>query len=225
MRIGGDGDGGYLVPSDLEGVVALFSPGVSTIANFELEFAQRDVPCFLADRTVDYPPLAHRNFHFLKRHLGRANTDETITLDQWVSRNCARTGDLILQMDIEGAEYDVIDSAPAGLLERFRIIVLEAHGLNRLWRASGYLRIARMFQRLLTTHAVVHLHANNCLPPRQRLGLSIHPVIEFTFLRRDRATEAAPILSLPHPLDRSNVRGFPEWPLDPNWYLHSAEMP
>jgi hypothetical protein len=31
-RVGGDGDGGYLIPRDTEGVVALFSPGVSTVA-------------------------------------------------------------------------------------------------------------------------------------------------------------------------------------------------
>ena len=36
IRMGGDGDGGYLVPNDLEGIDVCFSPGVSEIANFEL---------------------------------------------------------------------------------------------------------------------------------------------------------------------------------------------
>ena len=31
IRIGGDGDGSYLVPDDLEGITACFSPGVNRI--------------------------------------------------------------------------------------------------------------------------------------------------------------------------------------------------
>jgi hypothetical protein len=35
VRIGGEGDGGYLVPDDLDGVMACFSPGVGATASFE----------------------------------------------------------------------------------------------------------------------------------------------------------------------------------------------
>jgi hypothetical protein len=34
IRLGSKNDGGYLVPDDLDGIVACFSPGVSRIANF-----------------------------------------------------------------------------------------------------------------------------------------------------------------------------------------------
>ena len=43
VRLGGEGDGGYLVPDDLDGIGACFSPGVSDVANFELAFANRGV--------------------------------------------------------------------------------------------------------------------------------------------------------------------------------------
>jgi hypothetical protein len=101
-RVGGDGDGGYLIPQDTEGIVALFSPGVSTVANFELAFAERGVPCFLADRSVDGPPVAHARLHFLKKHLGQTTGPGTISLDDWVRRCCTQPGDLMLQMDIRG---------------------------------------------------------------------------------------------------------------------------
>ena len=39
QRIGPSGDGGYLVPSDLKGIHALFSPGVGEISGFEKECA------------------------------------------------------------------------------------------------------------------------------------------------------------------------------------------
>ena len=34
IRLGGDGDGGYVVPDDLDGLAACFSPGVSDVADF-----------------------------------------------------------------------------------------------------------------------------------------------------------------------------------------------
>ena len=37
IRIGGAKDGGYLLPADLDGIAACFSPGVADTANFETE--------------------------------------------------------------------------------------------------------------------------------------------------------------------------------------------
>ena len=55
IRIGGGGDGGYLVPDDLDGIAACFSPGVSVTSDFELGMAERSIPCFMADASVDAP--------------------------------------------------------------------------------------------------------------------------------------------------------------------------
>ena len=35
IRIGGNGDGAYLLPDDLDGIDACFSPGVNNFKNFE----------------------------------------------------------------------------------------------------------------------------------------------------------------------------------------------
>ncbi len=53
IRVGGDGDGGYLIPNDLEGIAACFSPGVATTADFEAGMAARGIRCFLADASVE----------------------------------------------------------------------------------------------------------------------------------------------------------------------------
>ena len=39
LRIGGDSDGGYLLPDDLENISSCFSPGVSDIFDFEFTLA------------------------------------------------------------------------------------------------------------------------------------------------------------------------------------------
>jgi len=71
IRIGGPGDGGYLVPDDLDGIKTCFSPGVSDTANFELDLAQRGVNCFLADYSVEKSPIEHPKFDFQKNLLGQ----------------------------------------------------------------------------------------------------------------------------------------------------------
>jgi hypothetical protein len=43
IRIGGTGDGGYLVPDDLEGIEYCFSPGVSTTVDFETHLAALNI--------------------------------------------------------------------------------------------------------------------------------------------------------------------------------------
>jgi hypothetical protein len=53
IRIGGETDGGYLVPDDLEGIEYCFSPGVAETAGFESELAKRGIRSFLADFSVD----------------------------------------------------------------------------------------------------------------------------------------------------------------------------
>ena len=37
IRVGGSGDGGYLIPDDLLGIAELFSPGSNRLSNFEKE--------------------------------------------------------------------------------------------------------------------------------------------------------------------------------------------
>lgn len=75
IRVGGNGDGGYLIPDDLEGIESCFSPGVSEIANFELELAEIGIACYLADYSVDGPPVKHELFDFEKKFLGQGESD------------------------------------------------------------------------------------------------------------------------------------------------------
>src|SRR5580692_6161639 len=58
IRVGGDEDGGYLVPDDIDGIVACFSPGVGPVAAFEGALASRGINCYLADGSVAAPPTA-----------------------------------------------------------------------------------------------------------------------------------------------------------------------
>jgi hypothetical protein len=69
FRAGGPGDGGYWIPEDLKGVRFCFSPGVAKSSSFEEELASRGIQIFLADKSVDGPPVENDRFHFIKNML------------------------------------------------------------------------------------------------------------------------------------------------------------
>lgn len=210
VRIGPPGDGGYLVPDDLAGLRYAFSPGVSTESGFEAELASRGFRVFLADYSVDGPATEHAAFDFDKRYVGCLTNDRFITLDDW---HAAKLGDddaeLLLQMDIEGAEYETLLAASPALLAKFRIMVIEFHWLPQLWNEPFFALAARAFDKLLATHAVVHIHPNNCCGCVTSGGIEIPRIAEFTLLRRDRLRSTAYRTAFPHPLDRPNVHKAP----------------
>jgi len=128
-------------------------------------------------------------------------------------------GDLLLQLDIEGAEYVALLDLCAEHLARTRIIVAEFHGLRHLFWRFGYRVMAPVFEKVLASHAVVHAHPNNATIVLRRGDLAIPQVMELTFLRRDRAFKSSrEELCFPHPLDRDNVPDKPHVALPECWY-------
>jgi len=206
IRLGPEGDGGYLVPDDLAGIKECFSPGVSGISGFEEDCASRGMDVFLADASVDGPPVQHSRFHFTPRYIGAFSGDQFLSLDDWVSSTAVPTGnDLLLQMDIEGYEYESLLALSMDLQRRFRIVVVEFHNLHYLLDSAFFRIASRAFDKLLVTHACVHIHPNNVRPP-VRLGRhAIPPMLEMTFLRRDRMGPIAFATEFPHPLDRDTT--------------------
>lgn len=207
IRLGPGGDGGYLVPNDLEGIESCFSPGVSNSSDFELDCANRGMKIFLADYSVDGPATTHANFSFVKKFVGATTSDHFMTINDWVRNSpVSETSDLLLQIDIEGHEYETFLSMPDDLLKRFRIIVVEFHRLHHLWSAPFFRLASSAFGKILQTHSCVHLHPNNCRGSFYMQGLEIPKVMEFTFLRNDRFNTSSYVNSFPHPLDRDNTK-------------------
>jgi len=209
VRIGGPGDGGYLVPDDLNGISACFSPGVADSASFELGMAELSIPSFMADYSVDGPPVANSLFHFEKLFL-ESHSDGTkfIRLEDWVTQNAPSDGDLVLQMDIEGSEWPVLLDTPDQILKRVRIMVIEFHDLDQMMTISlGAKVFSTLLDKLSRNFKVVHLHANNAGGIHKFKGQTIPRVIELTFLRSDRfdlSSDKYPAL-MPHPLDEPNM--------------------
>ncbi len=220
IRLGGDGDGGYVIPDDLDGLAACFSPGVSDVADFELGLAERGVPSFMADASVEGSPSQHPLLDFEPTFVGTEDAPGWTTMESWMSRKgpAPETGDLLLQMDIEGAEWPVLASMDRATLLRFRMIVLELHDMHRVFLRSGLDEVQGVLTKLLGDFDMVHLHANNNLQPVRLQGYEVPPVLEMTLLRKDRVRDASSVVTLPHPLDARCNAFVPELVLPSYWY-------
>jgi hypothetical protein len=222
LRVGGRGDGGYLIPDDLDGIVRCFSPGVATISNFEIDLASRGIPCSLADYSIDHPTLSHALITFDKKFIGVETCGKFMTLADWVSRDAPGAGDLLLQMDIEKYEYPVVLSTPSEVLRRFRIVAIEFHLLQAMTKRNTFAYIRSVFEKLLPDFHVVHIHPNNGCAAVCCGSIPIPPVMEFTFLRKDRAQPTGMARDFPHALDARNVDSLPELPLPAAWHHGAA---
>lgn len=211
IRIGSEtqADGGYLVPNDLDGIHRVFSPGVAETMDFEQYFIDLGVPCEMIDGSVNDAPKPHRLANFKKLWLAGSSGDGRISLDDWVTRESEPSEELILQMDIEGAEYEVLLGASAETLRRFRIIVLELHDLRSAMSRMGLSLFLSTIQHLKLTHEIVHAHPNNCCLGVKSGNLEWPDVLELTLFRRDRFSHNLGPAELPHHLDRDNTPNRP----------------
>lgn len=220
VRFGPAGDGGYLIPNDLSGIDVCFSPGVSFVSGFEKDCANLGMKVFLADGSVEGPADAHELFSFTKKFIGGTAREGFITLEDWVAASTEdKKSDLMMQIDIEGHEYEVFLAAPDALMRRFRIFVIEFHLLDELlniW-SDKYKQIIDVFDKILQTHSCVHIHPNNCCGSFRHRSIDIPRVMEFTFLRNDRISHATYQTSFPNPLDYDNTSN-PPLVLPKCWY-------
>jgi hypothetical protein len=171
--------------------------------------AELSIPSFMADYSVDGPPVASSSFSFEKLFLAtHSDGKKFVRLEDWVTQNAPSDGDLVLQMDIEGSEWPVLLDTPDQTLKRFRIMVIEFHDLDQMMTATlGAEVFSTLLDKLSRNFKVVHLHANNAGGIHKFKGQVIPRVIELTFLRSDRfdlSSDKYPAL-MPHPLDEPNM--------------------
>lgn len=184
QRVGGDQDGGYVILAD--GAIGfVMSYGVGNVSSFERHFVTNAIPAFLFDPTVEQAPLDHPLATFVREGIAaEASRDPPMgtLLDHLARFGLADRRDGLLQMDIEGHEWSVLDSVPAHELTRFRQIVLEAHKLSNIGTNP---RFRRVFQKITEVFHLVHVHANNVSGITTFGAADVPNLLELTFARKD----------------------------------------
>ena len=188
--------------------------------SFEKGLADRRIPSYLLDYSIDKLPQKNELFTFEKKYLDVKNDKKNIDINTWIKKNSEykKKEEFILQMDIEGAEYQVLLDLENSLLKKFRILIVEFHSLNNLLHPDGFRQINAVFEKILEYFYIVHIHPNNVLEPLNYLGLEIPRLLEISFLRKDRLKELLKVKALPHELDRKNIQNKRDISLPNYWY-------
>jgi hypothetical protein len=217
VRIGGDADGGYVMPSLALKTTAVLSIGIGGQVSFDAELADRGATVHQYDHTIAGVPQDHANFRFHK--LGWGPTDEgelrsLHTMMEGMDWSMARNA--ILKFDTEGAEWSCLTTASSDDLARFAVIAGEFHGLHNLSTRPQLELIRSVLTKIHRTHAPVHLHANNATGIRLVQGVPVPPLVEVTFVRRNLVPTAGHSNEpIPGPLDRPNMTDRPDLCLRP----------
>jgi hypothetical protein len=221
IRLGGTGDGAYVVPNDLVGIDASISPGVSSEIEFDLELGKRGIYSYMYDASVDRPSNLGNHQLFVPKFIDSFESDTTTTLDRIVERvRRSHSGDLMLQMDIEGAEYRCLSAVSEDVLKQFRIVVIEFHDVDVFMSNDLYVKnwIRPIFEKLTRYHDVVHVHANNWSRVTQCHGIGVPSLLEVTYLRRDRWVDAGELKTVCRELDVLSNPDLPAITLSSPWF-------
>lgn len=212
-RIGGDRDGGYVMLDPGRDGIA-YSLGISSYAPWDLEMARRGFTVYQYDGSIDQEPDKHPNILFHKCFVGSSekNNGPCKPLTQILAENRhLEENKLILQMDIEGAEWEVFQELTEDDFLRFSQIIVELHGVDLHPHKYALLK------KIRRTHTPIHMHYNN---NTQRAVFSVKnaflysgSLIEVSYARtRDHVFEPCSGY-FPTPLDRPNVAPYPEIPI------------
>ena len=160
----------------------------------------------MADYSVEKPEIDNEKFDFIKKFIGFELNENFITLEKWIESKNIIDNEMLLQMDIEGGEYDVICDTSNETFAKFRIIVIEFHDFHRLFNPYSFPFIESCFNKLLTNHHIVHIHPNNNGKLVRSGQYEIPSLMEFTFLRKNRVNNFTYETIFPNKLDKKNVQ-------------------
>ena len=187
IRIGRAYDGGYVMVDDFDNCVA-YSFGISDDVSWDFDIAKRGIDVYMYDHTIDSLPVYDERFHFFKTGIcGESDRQENLkTFEEILSDNGhVDNRNIILKIDVEGAEWNAFNETSSELLKNFRQIVVEFHSINDVVNGSNFNKTMSVLNKLNLTHQVVHIHANNFGSYDIIGGVPIPNTYEVTYLIRD----------------------------------------
>jgi hypothetical protein len=107
VRFGDKNDGGYMLIDDLLPTDTCLSFGIGSNYSFDSEISQYCEKVLMFDHTIQSPILQRKNMFFHPRGISDTRDDLFVTLDDVIS-DIPVNNDIILKIDVEGAEADDI---------------------------------------------------------------------------------------------------------------------
>ena len=211
-RIGGDGDGGYVLADLLTPDQPILSLGVGPDVSFDLELARQGHKIVMFDHTVDELPATHANFVWHKLGIAAQTAENGVlrSLDDLIALLPQTGADPVLKIDVEGAEWESLAAASPQSLRRFAQITIELHTMLALAEPDFGALAHHMLSKLAADFVPVHVHGNNFGIAGLVGGFACPETLEVNYVRRDLITAIASSTWYPTAFDRPNFDERPD---------------
>ena len=144
--------------------------------------AQRGYKVIEYDGSIEQCPYNHPNITFHKVFVGVGK--DCISLDSIIKNNHLKKVANVLQVDIENAEWEVLEQMDIGLLaEYFMQVIFEFHGCNPE-EDEGVKRRLAVLKQINEYYEPLHLHLNNHGKIFYSQGLFFSTTLEVSYIKK-----------------------------------------
>jgi hypothetical protein len=189
QRYGGRYDGGYILSKRLtDESDTVYSLGVGPVdqcISFDKEMAQNQKTVYLYDGSVNFWDN-RKEFFFKKEFIDSQKLEKIVS-----ENNHFEKTNILLKMDIEGAEFETIINSNEDVFKHFNQFTVEVHDilfssqvedLEYIKQNSREEMKFAFFEKINKFYNLVHIHGNNY---SKTISNGICDCLELTYIRKD----------------------------------------
>lgn len=208
VRIGGNADGGYVMLDDLGEIDACLSFGIGQNISWEQGMLKKNTgKIYCYDPMIESLPVNDRRLLFFKQGISGCDSSSGIykTMKTIINETGIHSDNLILKMDVEGAEWEFIQSTDSKIFSLFKQMTFELHDLTDMSRKE---EILECLSKLRETHIPVWVHGNNAGAAEISGNYVVPEMLEITYARKEDYVFSEKPYSCPLSIDFPNISDF-----------------
>ena len=189
IRVGNNGNGGYVLLDDFKDIKIAYSLGIEYMIEFDKSLADRNIDVYMYDHTINGLLYYNKKFHWFKKGLCASYNRQInlMTLTEMLKQNGhLNETNMILKIDVEGAEWEAFNELSEEFLSKFKYIVGEFHSFkDMIMRERRSELIFNVFRKLNKTHQVFHKHCHATFDAFLLGEYYFSETMELSYVRRD----------------------------------------
>ncbi len=182
VRIGRNNDGGYIMLDDFSEDMKAYSIGICDDMSWDKDIHEKyGMDVYMYDHTVPYAPEKIDGCYFYQKGIAAEDRGGSfLSLRSMLKQHGdERSDNLVLKMDVEGAEWDVLNAVNEEDINRFCQIVIEFHGMTEL---SNREKMICALKKINRTHQAVW--GNNYAPAEWGGSVLMPMSLEVCYVRK-----------------------------------------
>lgn len=206
-------DGGYVLAAPINSDTEVISIGLGDNLSFDFAISPFVDHIHMWDHTIETPHEIPVNATYYAKGLAEKSLENLMSLED-ILRVVRPENRIILKIDIEGAEWEVLNKLNRNVLNKVDQIIIEFHNLFEVLRnRDKFNRTLDVLQMLSDSFLTVNVNPNNWGNAQILHGVIFPDVIEVTYLRKN--------LTKLNTLNTFSSKGYPNNPDQPRLFLEN----